>query len=103
MVLWSKLSVEMLNAYLRCVDAQEPELLCRRSTEGLSVGKATPGAEFLFWFNHTVFTLLRVGQLLSPVLLRAGRLDGGSPLLLPVVPFWQKTASKRGRYIVQTK
>ena len=42
---------------------------------------------FLFCFNHTVFALLRVWQPLSPLRLRAGRLDGGAPLLLPIVPF----------------
>jgi hypothetical protein len=44
---------------------------------------------FLFCFNHTVFTLLRVWQPLNPLRLRAGRLDGGTPVLLPVVPYQQ--------------
>jgi len=60
---------------------------------------------FFFCFNHTVFTLLRVWQPLSPLRLRAGRLDGGAPLLLPVVPFWQKKESiqKWQIYIIQRK
>jgi hypothetical protein len=47
----------------------------------------TGGISPFFLFNHTVFTLLRVCQSLNPLRLRAGRLDGGAPLLLPVVPF----------------
>jgi hypothetical protein len=50
----------------------------------------TRGWVFFVCFNHSVFTLLRVWQPLTPLRLRAGRLDGGAPLLLPVVPFWQK-------------
>jgi len=40
----------------------------------------------LFCLNHTVFTQLRVWQTPKPLRLRAGRLDGGAALLLPVVP-----------------
>jgi hypothetical protein len=45
-----------------------------------------PHFSIVFCFNHTVFTLLRVWQPLTPLRLRAGRLDGGAPLLLLVVP-----------------
>jgi len=44
------------------------------------------GNKVLLCFTHTVFTLLIVWQPLSPLRLRAGRLDGGALLLLPVVP-----------------
>jgi len=57
----------------------------------------------LFCFNHTVFTLLRVWQPLSPLRLRAGRLHGGAPLLLPFVPFWQKKESIQKWQIYNTK
>ena len=57
-------------------------------------------------FNHTVFTLFRVWQPLTTLRLRASRLDGGAPLLLPVVPFWQKKrkqASEGNLYKLQRK
>jgi len=57
---------------------------------------------FVFCFNHTVFTLIRVWQDLNNRLrLRASRLDGGAPSPLPFVPVdkwelnWEKDTKER--------